>query len=296
MKFGSGAVEAAPAKINLALHILGRRPDRYHDIDSLAVFAEIGDEIEAAPGEDGLSVTIDGPFARDLAAAPDERNLALVAARTLAKAAGGKSPGAAIRLTKNLPVAAGLGGGSADAAATLRLLNRLWRLGFAEAKLQEIGAEIGADVPMCVASVPLRATGRGERLTSVEHVPPLPVVLVFPAAPVSTAAIFERVGGGSDKRLPRLPPRFGSPAEVAEWLRGTRNGLEAAAIEEAPPVGEALDLLRRSRDCLLARMSGSGSTCFGLFRDSDKAMRAAGAIRTARPAWWVKPTITGGSS
>lgn len=297
MKFDNGAaVEAAPAKINLALHILGRRPDRYHDIDSLAVFAEIGDEIEAVPGENGLSVTTDGPFARDLSAAPTERNLVLTAAKKLSEIAGDQAADAEIRLTKNLPVASGLGGGSADAAATLRLFNRVWRLGLAEEELQAIGAEIGSDVPMCVASAPLRATGRGEKLTLAERVPPLPIVLVFPSTPISTAAIFERIGGGSDKRLPRLPLRFDSPADVAAWLRGTRNGLEAAAFEEMPVIGEVLDLLGRSRDCLLARMSGSGSTCFGLFADADKAMRAAGAIRTARPAWWVKPTMTGGSS
>lgn len=286
--------EKAPAKINLALHVLGQRPDRYHDIDSLVVFADAADEVEAVGSGDGMTLAVDGPFARELGDDPSA-NLVLIAAEKLAAMADVDGGGIALRLTKNLPVAAGLGGGSADAAATLRLLNRQWKLGLSPEALCELGGEIGADVPMCVRSVPLRATGRGERLGDVTGFPALPMVLVFPGVGVATAKVFADLGGGSDQRLPRLPLQTRSPADVAGWLRQTRNGLQDAAIAGAPAIGDALSALAATRDCLIARMSGSGSTCFGIFPSDDAAKRAAGAIRTERPSWWVKPTMTAGS-
>jgi 4-diphosphocytidyl-2-C-methyl-D-erythritol kinase len=286
--------ERAPAKINLALHVLGRRPDRYHDIDSLVVFADIADEIEARSSDGGLTLVAGGPFAGSLGA-DDTDNLAMLAATKLAAAADANPDGTALRLTKNLPVAAGLGGGSADAAAVLRLLNRYWQLGRAPDELRAIGDEIGADVPMCVASVPARATGRGERLTEIDGFPALAMVLVFPGVGVATAAVFARTEAGRGERLPRLPLQLSSAADVAAWLRQTRNGLQDAAIAEAPIIRDALTALTDSRDCLIARMSGSGSTCFGLFPSEDAAKRAAGAIRAKHPSWWVKPTTTAGS-
>ena len=286
--------ERAPAKINLALHVLGRRPDRYHDIDSLVVFADIADEIEASASDDGLRLAIDGPFAGSLDGDVAD-NLAIVAATKLAAHAYANPDGTALRLTKNLPVAAGLGGGSADAAAVLRLLSRYWRLGLPADELRTIGDEIGADVPMCVASVPARATGRGERLTEIAGFPALPMVLVFPGVGVPTAAVFARIEAGRGERLPRLPLQPGSAADIAGWLRQTRNGLQDAAIAEAPVIRDVLAALSGSRDCLVARMSGSGSTCFGLFPSEDAAKRAAGAIRAKHPSWWVRPTITAGS-
>ena len=297
MRFDSAAdAEPASAKINLALHILGRRPDRFHDIDSLAVFAEIGDRIDVEPTEGEFALNIDGPFARELATAtPDNRNLVVAVTTKLTVLAGSHAKGTGLRLTKNIPIASGLGGGSADAAAAFRLLNRHWQLGLSESELQAMGVEFGADVPMCVASAPVRATGKGDRLTAIGGLPPLPIVLAYPSVGVSTAAVFGRVEGSSDSRLPRIPARFGSVADVAAWIDRTHNGLEQPAGEQLPAIGDALDLLRRSSDCLLARMTGSGSTCFGLFPTSDHAMRAAGVIRTQRPSWWVRPTITGES-
>ncbi len=286
--------ELAAAKINLALHVLGRRPDGYHDIDSIVVFADFGDQVEVQGSDSGF--VVDGPFAADLATEGErERNLAVIATERLAGAAGNRAEPTGLRLVKNLPVASGLGGGSADAAAVLRLLNARWRLGLPLDELQAIGAAIGADVPMCVASMPLRATGRGDRVAPAAGIPALPVALVFPSAGISTAKVFARTGDGSDKRLPRLPGRFDSVADMAGWLGGTRNGLEQPAAAELPAIGEALDRLRRSTDCLIARMTGSGSTCFGLFPDLDLAKRAIGRIRAERPNWWVRATTTSAS-
>lgn len=286
--------ELAAAKINLALHVLGRRPDGYHDIDSIVVFADFGDQVEIH--ESGKEFIVDGPFAGDLAAAIGrERNLAAIANERLVAAAGDRSEPTELRLIKNLPIASGLGGGAADAAAVLRLLNAHWRLGLQPSELQAIGGTIGADVPMCIASVPLRATGRGDRVAEIAGIPTLPLALVFPSAGVSTAKVFARAGDGSDPRLPRLPGRFGSVADMAGWLDGTRNGLEEPAIAEVPVIGEALNHLRRSTDCLIARMTGSGSTCFGLFPDLGSAKRAVGRIRADRPNWWVRATTTAGS-
>jgi 4-diphosphocytidyl-2-C-methyl-D-erythritol kinase len=286
--------ELAAAKINLALHVLGRRPDGYHDIDSIVVFADFGDQVGVNGDDDGFAV--EGPFAASLAAElGSERNLAIVARERLATAVGQRAAPTALRLVKNIPVASGLGGGSADAAAVLRLLNAHWRLGFPPGELQSIGSTIGADVPMCVASVPLRATSRGDQVATAAGIPTLPLALVFPSAGVSTAKVFAAAGGGSDPRLPRLPGRFGSVADIAAWLGGTRNGLEEPAVAELPIIGEALAELRRSTDCMIARMTGSGSTCFGLFPDLDRAKRAIGRIRAERPTWWVRATATAGS-
>jgi 4-diphosphocytidyl-2-C-methyl-D-erythritol kinase len=288
--------EPAPAKINLALHVLGKRPDGYHDIDSLVVFTDLGDSIALADAESPLALSVDGPFAAELKSSLQGRdNIVLAAAQRLAAIAGDSAVSTGLRLTKNLPPASGLGGGSADAAAALRLLHRHWRISLPIGALADIGAEIGADVPMCLASVPLRATGKGERLAEVPGLPALPVILAFPSAGVSTARIFERAGDGTDRRLPRIPAGIASPAELAAWLRQTRNGLEDAAVAELPAIREALDLLTRARDSLFARMSGSGSCCFGLFPDLDAAKLAAGAIRAARPSWWVKATMTAAS-
>ena len=282
--------ELAAAKINLALHVLGRRPDGYHDIDSIVVFADFGDQVDIHEGD--KEFIVDGPFAADLAAIGHERNLAFIAREQLIAAVGDRAKPTGLRLIKNLPIASGLGGGSADAAAVLRLLNTHGRLGLRPSELQAIGGGIGADVPMCVASLPLRATGRGDRVAEIAGIPTLPLALVFPSAGVSTAKVFARAGDGSDPRLPRLPGRFDSVADMAGWLGRTRNGLEEPAIAELPIIGEALDHLRRSTDCMIARMTGSGSTCFGLFPDLDSAKRAIGRIRAERPNWWVRATTT----
>jgi 4-diphosphocytidyl-2-C-methyl-D-erythritol kinase len=283
--------EPAPAKINLALQILGRREDGYHDIDSLVVFADIGDRVAASATNDGPTLAVEGPFAADLLATTSVGgNLVLRAAEAIAGAVGKTPSGLALQLTKNLPIGAGIGGGSADAAATLRLLDRYWQLRLPPEQLEGLALELGADVPMCLRSGALRASGKGEKLADVGGLPPLPMVLVFPSAIVDTGAVFARRTGAFDPPLPELPTRFGGVSNVAGWLGQTRNGLEQAGRSEAPVIDEVLRLLAASEDCLLARMSGSGSCCFGLYPTRAVAERAASSLQAEHADWWVEAT------
>ncbi len=259
----------------------------------MAVFAPPADIVSAERGTSGsgLSLTLTGPMAGALQGTAGTDNLVLRAARALAAALGRDEPDLALTLEKHLPVGAGLGGGSADAAATLRLLLRLWGAALPEPAL---ATRLGADVPMCLLSRPLRATGIGETLTPVAGLPPLPLVLVNPGVPVATASVFRRLAAPADPPLPALPERFGSVAAVAAWLARTTNGLIPPAIAEAPEIGAALAALAAAPDCLLARMSGSGATCFGLF-PTPAAASVAAARLGARPGWWVSATQSGGS-
>ncbi len=274
--------EAAPAKINLDLCITGRRRDGYHELDSVVVFGSPADVLrfEAA---DRLTLELGGPFARSLAHAPD--NLVLRAARRLAGHAG-RMATARIRLGKNLPVAAGLGGGSGDAAAALRGLNRLWRLDLGDGDLLPLARDLGADVPVCLAGRPARMRGIGERLERLEGLPPLWLLLVNPNRPLATAAVFKELGP-----LPPAIPEQGPPptgrTELIAWLRARANHLEAPARRLEPAIGAALAVLAAQPGCELARMSGSGATCFGLFADPAALEAAAKAVRRARPDWWV---------
>lgn len=270
--------EWAPAKVNLYLHVLGRRVDGYHRLDSLAVFAGIGDEIRADADAD-LSLQIVGEHAGALLPEPD--NLVLRAARALAAAAG-QPAGARLVLDKRLPVAAGIGGGSADAAATLRLLVRLWRLrGIADA-LGEIAARLGADVPVCLGSRPGRLGGIGERLDPAPSLPPFGLVLANPGVPLATADVF-RARGGAFSSPAALPAAWADAAAMARDLARLANDLQPAAIALCPVVGEVLATLGALPNCLLARMSGSGATCFALFPDSTQASDAAARLS---PRWW----------
>jgi 4-diphosphocytidyl-2-C-methyl-D-erythritol kinase len=278
----------APAKINLWLHVLGRRADGYHLIDSLVGFAEIGDSLTAAPADE-LSLDVEGPFAAALP--PETDNLVLRAARLLAEAAG-IAAGARLSLAKRLPVAAGIGGGSADAAAALQALARLWRLDPDPATLQKLALRLGADVPVCLAGAPCRVGGIGESLAPAPALPPADLVLVNPGVALSTAAVF---AARAVRPMPPLPAQEWSDppagaAALAARLAATRNDLTEAARELAPVIGEALATLADQSGCLIARMSGSGATCFGLFADSGRAAAAAAAIEAARPRWWVKQT------
>jgi 4-diphosphocytidyl-2-C-methyl-D-erythritol kinase len=268
--------EFAPAKVNLSLHVTGRRSDGYHLLDSLAVFPDIGDTIAAAPA-DTLSLRIDGPFAPALQA--DADNLVLRAARALAGARG-VTAGAALELTKRLPVASGIGGGSADAAAALRVLARLWNVAPADAAL---AATLGADVPVCQASTPARMRGIGENLSSAPAMPECGMVLVNPGVPVATPAVFRaRAGAFSpEAALPTAWPDF--PAMVV-GLAALGNDLQAPAIGLCPAIAEVLAALQASPGCVLARMSGSGATCFGLYADAPTASAAAAMLQ--RPGWW----------
>ncbi len=282
---GAGVRETAPAKLNLYLHLLGRRADGYHLIDSLVVFAVVGDAVEVAPG-DGLSLDVTGPFASALAETHD--NLVVRAARRLA-AVGGVSADAAIRLHKALPVAAGLGGGSADAAAALRALAAFWRLRPDENELLRLGLELGADVPACLAGRAAFVGGIGEAIEPAPSLPPVFTVLVNPRTPLATKDVYAAFAGTFSQ-----PARFaGAPRdaqELAAWLTERANDLEAPALRLAPAVGEVLAALAAEPGCLLARMSGSGATCFGLFATAEAASAAAARIAAARPGWWVVST------
>jgi 4-diphosphocytidyl-2-C-methyl-D-erythritol kinase len=274
----------APAKVNLTLRVTGRRPDGYHLLDSLVVFAGVGDRLTVAPGEE-LSLAITGPFGAGLAAEPD--NLVLRAARGLAAAAG-VVPRGAITLEKTLPVASGIGGGSADAAAALRLLAAFWGVSLPAGALAALALGLGADVPVCLARRPVRMAGIGEALTPVPALPPLGMVLVNPGVACATAAIFRaRAAAGLGFSAPdAVPPagRFATPESLAAALGESGNDLEAPAITVAPAIAAVLAALRAQPGCLLARMSGSGATCFGLFPDAALASRAARVLPEA--GWW----------
>lgn len=275
----------APAKVNLYLHVLTLRPDGYHDVDSLIVFAGVFDEIEASPAA-RPRLTLTGPFARQLDAVDRDANLVVLAARALAASSGGGA-GAALVLRKNLPVAAGLGGGSSDAAATLRALRELWGLDVSESDLRAVAGGLGADVPACLGRSPVYAGGIGDVLDPAPALPDAWLVLVNPGVPLATAEVFRRHGPARS-----VVARFHDPpadaAALADLLSRRSNDLEDAAIRLAPAVADVIDALRGLDGCLLARMSGSGATCFGLFADADAATSAAAEVAAARPAWWVR--------
>ncbi|WP_420145950.1 4-(cytidine 5'-diphospho)-2-C-methyl-D-erythritol kinase [Sphingobium sp.] len=276
------AAETGYAKINVALHVRARRDDGYHALESLFVFAEHGDGVQGVATDDGaIDLTIDGPFAAGLDAGAD--NLVMRAARRL-QGWIGEQRGAAIRLTKCLPVASGIGGGSADAAATLRLLVRLWDVRIAPEELAALALDIGSDVPACIASVTQMVAGRGETLArhAVEGLEGMPILLVNPGVAVSTARIF----AGWD-RVDRGPLNAGSIAALRDE---GRNDLQPAALAAAPVIGDVLSMLREQPGASIVRMSGSGATCFALFDDPAMLGAAARALATERPDWWIMET------
>lgn len=269
--------EFAPAKVNLALHVRARGTNGYHALETLFVFAEIGDTVAWTHEADAFALAIDGPFADGL----DSRdNLVLRAARSLGEAAR-CSKGAAISLTKRLPVASGIGGGSADAAATLRLLNRVWRLDWSLDRLADLGASLGADVPACVHGRPMRGEDRGGRLSPATFAGAA-AVLVNPGVPVSTSAVF-----AAWDQIDRGPLSFGDALDAA---RDGRNDLEPPATALAPAVTDVLEALAQEPGVGLTRMSGSGATCFALFDCDHSATVAARMIQAAHPRWWVAAT------
>lgn len=277
------------AKINLYLHVTGRRSDGYHEIDSLIAFAGIGDRIEIAPADaagaaDDLELHLTGPRAAEVPEGGD--NLALKAAQALSGVC--RPAGRArIELEKHLPAAAGLGGGSADAAAALAGLCAHWQLAPPRADLQAIALGLGADVPVCLYGRPAFVAGIGERITRAPPLPPAWLVLVNPGIALPTAEVFAARSGGVSEPgrwrdiVPDLP-------SLAERLAELRNDLEAPARALAPQVDHALAAIGRQSEVLLARMSGSGATCFGLFARQELAREAAATIAGDRPDWWVK--------
>ena len=266
----------APAKVNLFLHVTGKREDGYHLLDSLAVFPAVGDTLRLEP-DARLCLRISGRFGATLSAGPD--NLVLRAARLLAEKAGIVAAGR-LHLEKNLPVASGIGGGSADAAAALALLAQHWNF---SAPLHEIALLLGADVPVCLASRPARMAGIGEILTPAPRLPSFGMVLVNPGVPVATAAVFKaRTKAFSPPAI--LPETWPDAAALAAWLADQKNDLEAPAIALAPPIAKVLATMRALPGILLARMSGSGATCFGIFATPAAAASAAAFIH--QPGWW----------
>lgn len=277
----------AAAKVNLYLHVAPPTLDGYHPIASLMAFADIGDQISAEPAQT-LSLTIQGPFGAGLSAQED--NLVLRAARALLAYAGRPDAGARLVLTKALPIAAGLGGGSSDAGAALRLLNAMHSLGLDEAALEAVAAEIGADGAACVRGRMLTAQGRGELLSAAPAMPPLPAVLVNPGVPSPTGAVYRAYDasgapGGAD--LP-VAPDLGTVTQAAAWLAGRRNDLEPPAVALEPRIGEALAALASEPDSILTRMSGSGATCFALCATRAQADVLAARLAAAHPGWWVR--------
>ncbi|MDX8499199.1 4-(cytidine 5'-diphospho)-2-C-methyl-D-erythritol kinase [Mesorhizobium sp. VK4C] len=276
----------APAKINLALHVTGRRADGYHLIDSLAVFTRFGDRLQIELAErDEFSVS--GPFAAGVPL--DGDNLVVKAREALRREAGAQPmPPVVIRLEKNLPIASGVGGGSGDAAAALNGLSRLWGLDIDEAGLARIGLTLGADLPMCLKAKPLIARGIGEELSPLAGFPALALVLVNPGVAVSTPDVFKALSRRDNDALPPLPSRPDFHT-IRNWLETTRNDLEPAARAIQPAVGDALKALKKA-GAAFARMSGSGATCFGLFETGNVAKRAAIEIRSRHPGWFVAAT------
>jgi 4-diphosphocytidyl-2-C-methyl-D-erythritol kinase len=297
-------VERAPAKVNLTLRVIGRRADGYHDIESLVVFAQVGDTLAFTPAR-ALALAVRGPTAA--AAGGLDGNLVLKAARALAERIPGLKLGRFV-LAKRLPVAAGLGGGSADAAAALRLLARANRIAPDDPRLMAAARACGADVPVCLDPRPRIMRGIGEILSAPLLLPRLPAVLVNPGVAVPTKEVFAKLH--IDRRLPSPSATFErtrpsstgyggeekkqARARLLATLADDRNDLEAPAVALAPVIADVLAELRTLPDCGLARMSGSGATCFGLFGSARAAAAAARLLRAGHPSWWVRATTLAG--
>lgn len=300
--------ESAPAKLNLYLHVVGRRPDGYHELDSLVAFADIADRVTVRPGfapvalrgvelpPAGARLVLSGPFAPVLMGEPPSTNLVLRAAHALAQRLR-RTADSVLMLDKTLPVASGIGGGSADAAAALRALARLWGVNPSDRLIFEVAATLGADVPACVASRSCYFAGIGEVLEEAPALPETHVVLANPGVPVPTPAVFKARSGpfSAPARLERTPA---DAADLAAALAERRNDLTGPALTVAPVIAEVLAALAATGGCLLARLSGSGATCFGLYGSAKDAAAAAAALAAGHPRWWVRagrllPTAAG---
>ena len=278
--------EFAPAKINLSLHITGRRCDGYHLLDSLVVFTDIGDHIWAEPSET-YSLTLGGPHAAGLSVGEDNlvlRAAALLASQNIIRET--PTPSVALHLEKILPISAGLGGGSADAAATLRLLTRMWGCSL---PTYDETVKLGADVPVCINPKPQRMTGIGAQLNLLDHtLPSMGILLVNPNRALSTALVFHQLSARENSPMPAQLPRFASTQGLCQFLGQMRNDLEPVAVQILPEINQVIGALQKQKTCLLARMSGSGATCFGLFPDAEQAQAAQKTIAALAPEWWVR--------
>lgn len=283
----------APAKVNLFLHVGPVAGDGYHPLATLVAFADVGDAVTVAPGE-GLSLAVTGPFGEGLAG-PD--NLILKALRALGEAAEIGEPGLRVTLDKQLPVAAGLGGGSSDAGAALRLAREALNMTADDAALSRVAVVIGADGPMCLFPRTAWAEGRGDVLTPEPNLPPLHAVLVNPGVPSPTGAVYRAYDAGPVRAADRpASPADWSVETVIDWLAVQRNDLQDPAVAQEPAIGEALTAVAATPGVALARMSGSGATVFGLCFDADAAAMAADRLRAWRPGWWVRACVLGGPS
>lgn len=287
----------APAKVNLFLHVGPVDAEGYHPIASLMSFADVGDRLVLEPA-DRLGFDVVGAFADALNEEGSAGNLALRATERLLAVAGISTPRFRLVLEKNLPIAAGLGGGSSDAGAALKLVRDALRLTVDDRALESIAAELGADGPACLAARPVLATGRGERLSPAPALPVLPAVLVNPRVACPTGQVYrayDALGGeASGADTPPLSTRYDTAEAAIGLLAGCRNDLEAPAIKVAPVVAEVLDLIRAAPETGLARLSGSGATAFALCRTEADAQALAARIQAARPNWWVRPCRIGG--
>jgi len=278
--------KTAPAKVNLCLHITGRRTDGYHQLESLFVRTKNGDQITVAPNE-GLSLSLSGPFAADLSDAGVQSDNIILTAAGLLRSKAGIEQGALITLEKNLPIAAGIGGGSADAAATLLALNELWGLNWSKNRLEKIAVQLGADVPACLYNHPLWVTGVGEVVTSVDLDVPIYILLVNPMVGLSTPAVFKRYRMDVcefDASLKNIPVSLSA-------LQSTKNSLERSAVKLSGEITRVLSLMNTLADVKLVRMSGSGATCLALFQSSEARDKAALVLSKHHADWWVHPDI-----
>ncbi|PZR33732.1 4-(cytidine 5'-diphospho)-2-C-methyl-D-erythritol kinase [Caulobacter segnis] len=279
----------APAKVNLFLHVGGPDAEGYHPISSLMVFADVGDQVMIQPS-DAPAFETTGPFGASIPAGDD--NLVLRAARAFHARLGGPVPPYRLILDKRLPIAAGLGGGSSDAGAALKLLRDALAPGFTDDDLEPLAASLGADGAACLRATALMAEGRGEVLSPAPNLPPLHAVLVNPGVPSPTGAVYRAYDAAvhpEGAARPFVPPELETAEEAAAWLAvATRNDLEAPAVALQPLIGEALDVLRDQAESLLVRMSGSGATCFALCAGDIEAETLAERIEAVRPDWWVR--------
>ncbi len=285
----------APAKINLTLHVTGQRADGYHLLDSLVAFADAGDVVTLNTAT-STGLTLSGPEAKGVPA--DDRNLVLQVVSRL-----WKGRPLQIHLEKHLPAAAGIGGGSADAAACFRGISFLMDKSdsrfdinlFTDTAMREL-TKIGADVPMCVLSKPARIRGIGDQIQVLKNIPQLPVLMVNPRVAVSTPTVFAALGNKKNPPMPKTLPQVTDVEDCAKWLAGQRNDLQTPAISQEPVIGKVLAMLEKSENCLLARMSGSGATCFGIFPDSESVTAAGQRIHKDHPEWWVAAGLLGSQS
>ncbi|WP_150525921.1 4-(cytidine 5'-diphospho)-2-C-methyl-D-erythritol kinase [Roseibium sediminis] len=279
------ATQLARAKVNLSLHVTGQRGDGYHLLDSLVVFPKIGDRLTMTAGSaDGLEIK--GPFGEGLASDSDN-NLVLKARKALEQRTGRELGPLHFTLEKTLPIASGIGGGSSDAAAALRLMNEELALGLEERELEEIALPLGADVPVCLASRPALMRGIGEQLQAAPNMPDCGILLVNPGLAVSTPAVFKALTNKTNSPMPEAPQSFADLEVFCAWLQQTRNDLQAPAISICPEIGVVLDTLEKLPGVVFARMSGSGATCLALCVKGQET--AAGLkLKAARPNWWIQ--------